>query len=113
MDYTHIVVKHTADDKEYLYRASDGMRIGGRQYAVVVYGEDPNKSLSRVFVDAHHAHVWLTTEWCLQDLRTRDADAQSDSVRVDWRSGDPEHIIIPQGMGEEFMGSAQKIRKIV
>ena len=110
MEYTHIVVKHTADDKEYLYRASDGMRIGGRYYAVVFYGEDPNKSLSRVFIDPHHAHTWLCEQWTLEDLKTREPEGK---VRVDWRSGDPEHIIIPQGMGEEFMGSAQKIRKIV
>lgn len=111
MDYTHIVVKHSADDKEYLYRASDGMRIGGRQHAVVVYGEDPNKSLSRVFIDPHHAHVWLTVNWPCDDLAAHPQDEKC--VNVEYRSGDPEHIIIPQGMGEEFMGSAQKIRKIV
>ena len=112
MDYTHIVVKHSADDKEYLYRASDGMRIGGRQYGVVVYGEDPNKSLSRVFIDAHHAHTWLVEKWAEEDRKTHDHPREV-AVKIDYRSGDPEHIIIPQGMGEEFMGSAQKIRKIV
>jgi len=113
LDYTHIVVKHSADDKEYLYRASDGMRIGGRQHAVVVYGDNPNKSESRVFIDAHHAHEWLCNDCCLQDLKIRFALSEYEDVKIDWRSGDPVGIIIPDGMGEEFMGSAQKIRKIV
>ncbi len=111
MDYTHIVVKTTSDDTEYLYRASDGIRLGGRQYAVVVYGEDPNKSVSRKFIDAHHAHVWLTKVVAEQDLSGRGSDIGP--VKIDWRSGDPENIIIPQGIGEEFMGSTSRIRKIV
>jgi hypothetical protein len=111
MDYTHIIIKHSADDKEYLYRASDGMRIGGRQHSVVVYGNNPNKSESHVFVDSHHAHVYLCNQCCVLDLKVN--PQESDKVIIDYRSGDPVGIIIPEGMGEEFMGSSQKIRKIV
>ena len=111
MDYTHIIINHSADDKEYLYRASDGMRIGGRQHSVVVYGDNPNKSESRVFLDPHQAHAYLAHFCTFDDLRKR--DIHDIAPKIDFRSGDPEHIIIPEGMGEEFMGGQRTIRKVI
>jgi len=89
---------------------SDGMRIGGRQNAVVVYGSEPNKTGSHVFVDSHAASVWLREVWAAEDLKLRGLEGP---VKIDYRSGDPVGIVIPNGMGEEFMGGiSPKIRRM-
>ncbi len=109
MDYTHIVVTHKADDKEYLYRVSDGARIGGRQYAVVVFGDNPNKSESRVFIDSTSASNYLRGVVTANDLKAQGSDAKP---WCDVRSGDPAGVIIPDGVGEEFMGGHTRITKV-
>jgi hypothetical protein len=111
MDYTHIVVTHSSDDKEYLYRASDGARIGGRQHAVVVFGDNPNKSESRVFIDAVSASNYLRGTVTAEDLKVR---GQEPKPWCDVRNGDPAGIIIPDtAVQEEFMGGHTRIRKVV
>ena len=106
-EFTHIIVRTTADEKEYLYRASDGIRIAGRQHATVVFGDNPTKSESRVFIAAEAARKWIRG-YAGTDL--------GGDARIDERNGDPVGIVIPDGMGtEEFMGGARgpTVRKII
>lgn len=110
MEYTHIVVTTTATDMQYIYRAHNGLRIGGRQQKVVVYGTEPNKSSSHVFIDAHAASVWLREVWAAEDLKAQGIEGP---VKIDYRSDDPVGIVVPDGIGEEFMaGGPTKLRRM-
>jgi len=56
---THIIKKHPSSDSEFLFRWSDGMMIGFREKVTVIYGDDPNRRVSRVFIDSDSAARYL------------------------------------------------------
>ncbi len=68
---THIVKKYESQNSEILFRATDAIAIGQRKNEVVVYGEDPNRKTSRVFIDSKHASRFLREVIPDQDLRLR------------------------------------------
>lgn len=57
---THIIIEYPNHKAEILYRASDGVGLAQRADRMVIIGEDPNKGTSRLFFDAHHAHVFIS-----------------------------------------------------
>lgn len=56
---THIIKQYPSNDAEILFRASDGMMIGMREKVTVIYGDDPNKRVSRLFIDSDFASRYL------------------------------------------------------
>ncbi len=68
MDATHIIVNYPSQDSEQLYRASDGMFIGTRKDKLVVWGEDANKRVGRMFLTAEHARRFLREHVTMDDL---------------------------------------------
>lgn len=66
---THIVVKYSSQNSEILFRAFDGIAIAQQKNAVLVYGEDPNKKQSRVFIDPEHARRFLREKVAADDLK--------------------------------------------
>ena len=90
---THIVIFWKSNEAEHLYRASDGIQIGQRKDHVVLFGENPNKKESRVFIDAASASKYLRGQVPMQDMKDR---AEPRIVRVEER--DAEHLVIaPSG----------------
>jgi hypothetical protein len=65
---THIIKDFAEQNSEILFRASDGVAIGQRKRTVVVFGEDPNRKTSRVFIDDEHASEFLRSEVARLDL---------------------------------------------
>lgn len=60
LEYTHILVVRKSQVLQTLFRASDGMLLGECQKEVCVFGENPARRESRVFVDHEHAANYLT-----------------------------------------------------
>jgi hypothetical protein len=85
-EYTHILVFFKSQNVDYLYRATDGVRIGQRKDTTVIFGEEPNKCQGRVFVDMDYAARWLASEVPYQDLKARGIDTD---VFIDIRNGEP------------------------
>ncbi len=56
---THILLIEKSQDTEILFRVSDGMMLGECQKNVVVFGAEPNKKTSRVFIDHENATNFL------------------------------------------------------
>jgi hypothetical protein len=56
---THILLIEKSQDTEILFRVSDGMMLGECQKNVVVFGAEPNKKTSRVFIDHENATDFL------------------------------------------------------
>ena len=59
MKPTHILSIYPSQKSEMLFRASDGVRLGQRKNATVVFGEEPNACASRVFLDMECATKFL------------------------------------------------------
>lgn len=59
MTPTHIIKRNDSNNCEWLFRAPDGMAIAKQQDITVIFGEDPNKAVGRVFIDAEHARQFL------------------------------------------------------
>ncbi len=78
-DYT--VLLHTRDEhSEILFRAKDGVRIGQRKNSVVVFGESPNKSDSRMFIDEPSATTYLLTKVAKDDWIAQGGDPKVEPV---------------------------------
>lgn len=59
MKYTHVLLIEASQATEILFRVSDGMMLGECQKNVVVFGAEPNKKTSRVFIDHENATAFL------------------------------------------------------
>ncbi len=59
MQYTHVLLIEASQATEILFRVSDGMMLGECQKNVVVFGAEPNKKTSRVFIDHENATLFL------------------------------------------------------
>ena len=59
MKTTHILMKFPSDQREDLFRASDGMMIASRKGCTVMFGENPATPEHRLFIDANKAYQWL------------------------------------------------------
>ena len=59
MKYTHVLLIEASQATEILFRVSDGMMLGECQKNVVVFGAEPNKKTSRVFIDHENATEFL------------------------------------------------------
>lgn len=86
MKHTHIVMNYLSQDAEILFRADDGVAIAQRKKTVVLFGEDPNRKQSRVFIDPEHASRYLRNVVTLKDLTDRDKLGE---VSLDERDGEP------------------------
>lgn len=73
-DFTHVVLTYKSQKIEILSRVGDGIVIGQRKGYTVVYGEEPNKKTSRVFVDDEHASRYLRGKVALDDLKSKSLD---------------------------------------
>lgn len=56
---THVIYSWPSQNLEKLYRVSDGVEIAVRQHAVCILGADPNKRISRIFMDNQYASDYL------------------------------------------------------
>src|ERR1700743_1124273 len=56
---THILLHWETDDIDNLYRADNGVFLGGREGVTVIFGEDPKQRTARVFLDGIHADRYL------------------------------------------------------
>ena len=56
---THILKMFKSQNSEMLFRADDGICIGQRKNETVIFGEEPNKRSSHVFIDGAKAGAWL------------------------------------------------------
>ncbi len=77
---THILLLEPSQQTEILFRVSDGMMLGECQKNVVVFGAEPNKKTSRVFIDHENATNFLR--------RVADMDAVGIHPLHDYMSGD-------------------------
>ena len=59
MAFTHVLLIEASQATEILFRVSDGMMLGECQKNVVVFGAEPNKKTSRVFIDHENATLFL------------------------------------------------------
>lgn len=101
MTYTHIIKQYPTNDAEILFRASDGMMIGMKEKVTVLFGEDPNKRVSRIFMESEQASAYLR--------KIASDDAPSGVERIDVRN--EEHTIIQPGQVTVMPGTSS-IRKI-
>jgi hypothetical protein len=96
---THIMLEYPNHKSEILFRASDGIGIAQRKDAVVIIGEDPNKGTSRVFIDAQHAHRFISEVLPAFDLEGREFDwkldnrkpvdpAKASQVKLEYKAGE-------------------------
>lgn len=56
---THIVLEFKSQHSELIFRAADGLAIGQQKARTVVFGVEPNRKTSRVFMDEDHARRFL------------------------------------------------------
>lgn len=56
---THILQVWPSQKQEVLFRASDGIRLGIRSHQMVIWGDDPNKERSHVFLSDEKAQEYL------------------------------------------------------
>ena len=101
---THILMTWQENKTEMLFRADSGICIGQCKEETVIFGDEPNKRRSHVFIDHEHALAWLRGEWALQDLN-RDGQVAAAVVNIETRLADP-IIVAPQGTVElgQLMG---------
>ena len=67
---THILKIFKSQDSEMLFRADDGICIGQRKNETVIFGEEPNKRSSHVFINGAKAVAWLEA-YAAEDLKKR------------------------------------------
>ena len=67
---THILKIFKSQNSEMLFRADDGICIGQRKNETVIFGEEPNKRSSHVFIDGAKAGAWLEA-YAAEDLKKR------------------------------------------
>jgi hypothetical protein len=56
---THIIVHFPSNQRDDLFRASDGMLLASRSQSVVMFGENPASAQQRHFISAEFAYQWL------------------------------------------------------
>jgi hypothetical protein len=85
---THILMRFQENVKtQILCRAADGIVIGQCKDETVIFGDEPNKRRSHVFMDHAHALRWLTETWARQDLE--DKGLSELRVQIEERIADP------------------------
>ena len=113
---THIVIFWKSNEAEHLYRASDGIQIGQRKDHVVLFGENPNKKESRVFIDAASASKYLRGVVPQEDqARIRLTDIQANGIAnvttpktFTLELRDAEHLVIAPSGAIELPGSGTR-----
>jgi len=91
---THIIMFWKSQNQEMLFRASDGICIGQCKDQTLIFGDQPNKRNSHVFIDADHARLYLRTKIAEADLK---ATATPGPVVIEDRDGEPT-IVLPEGV---------------
>lgn len=106
MNPTHIVISHPSQQTEGLFRAADGMFLGECQKTMVVYGENPGKRESRIFLDFESAQKFLREVVTAKDL------ANLEPVLVEDRNQEAESKIIlpPDSMDMIVNGAMPGVR---
>lgn len=67
-DYTHILHRYPSQDTDFLFRAADGVHIGQRQQVTLVFGAEPNKRRSHLFIDAESAFRFMRDRVTAMDI---------------------------------------------
>ena len=124
---THIMLEFPSKKSEILARASDGCVLAQRKNTVVIIGEDPNKGTSRVFIEAHAAHRFISEILPALDLAGVEMDykvsvnqanelirtyitTNRKRVMVEYREGPGEGLV--QLAGTEVVPLIEGVRKI-
>ena len=83
--HIHVIYKGHEGRKQrvsMLYRADDGIQIaflsraqdGLDEKSVVIYGDNPNRRASHIFLDDQHAEDWMLKTYAAEDLKERDIE---------------------------------------
>lgn len=112
---THIILTYKSQDTAMLFRASDGMCLGQYKNETVVYGEEPNRKTSRVFVDKEHAARFLREKVTEMDLRKTGlfagtADSTDAPVEIEDRDGEGQVILAPNSIELPGAGGPRAFR---
>jgi hypothetical protein len=111
---THILGVYPTADSEMLFRAADGVCIGMRKSETVVFGDEPNKRRSRIFIDKEHATKWLKTtcaEWDLKEYPQKFYDSGKDRDKVVLEERNMEGAIIRLPDSIEFPANGPTPRR--
>ncbi len=68
---THILTIYPSKKTAMLFRASDGVCLGQHAENTVIFGEEPNKRRSHVFIDGPAARKFLRETVTAQDLQAQ------------------------------------------
>ena len=93
MKYTHIAIEMPSQKAVDLYRADHGISLGVQHDRIVVYGDEPNKRKSHLFIDHEAARRWFLEVYAAQDLNDRGIEGPP---VIDMRSGEG-IITLPEG----------------
>lgn len=94
---THILMHFKEHNMETLYRASDGVQIAGHQNQTVIFGENPNRRESRLFLDFESGSKWML------DWAGRQGDNKIEMI-VESRNGEVTSggLIVPATTAVDF-----------
>lgn len=93
---THILVSYKSQNYDLLFRADSGICIGQRKNFTVVFGAEPNKRRSHVFIDGDSAQAYLRNRVAADDLSEQ---CKSDiGVAIEERDGEGTIILPPDSV---------------
>lgn len=98
---THILNKYASQDHSQLFRASDGMRLGMQKDAVVIFGTNPNRAESAVFMNFQMAQDFLISEG-LKDFKANPDKFEGQAFKVEVHDAEPTGIVMPKSASDDF-----------
>ncbi len=98
---THIIRYWESQDVEMLFRADDQIAIGQCKERTLIFGPEPNKRRSHVFMTPDGAKAFLRKQIAEQDLKDRGIEGP---VVIDAQNGEP---LIQLAEGVDFMDLPQ------
>ena len=111
MKPTHIIRYNDTVKANWLFRASDGMLIGVCEKITVIFGEDPNKRVSRLFMEHEQAIRYLREKVAIDDFKAIpqcSEDGSELAFHIEYRN-EEQHIIQPGTVVMPGSGSIHKL----
>ena len=90
---THILKHYDSQNYTAMFRADDGILIAIFKDEAIVFGEEPNKRQSRVFLSTEYARKWLRETYSRMDLKDRgiEGDPVIEEIQAEGQ------VILPKG----------------
>lgn len=105
--YDYVLEVYSSQHSEILYRADDGIAIGQRKNCVVVFGEEPNKKSSRVFIDEEHAAAYLVEQVTIDDFSEQYDAMPIGALKI--HRIDKEGLVVPVGEMIDLPGKMSRM----